>query len=394
MPDSESGGTCDVPPLGDREGAMPKPVTRKTLSTFITWLPSAAWGLSRWLNPWYVFQASSLPIYHYHHPSFPPASKAPSCLDTSVIFGRGGREACLVPLAPETPRQSPAYWLGWKAIATSIIRLLTPLAWLYSTWISLTKVLPLRGHSEMESHTEERWGNSRPLPIPHQLITPTTCSCGSRVSDPSHSAPSQAWEDRLVAEQKKFRLPEVWDHFEDNDPYQPAKNESDHRMMFVTLAEHVLSRAKFLGYVGGSAQDRLYTINAITEPHRTLLLKLVAGSHIPSPLRNHYESMYSAPCYSAADMARALFHHKHVFTECEWFILCVDWFRDWTGYSVSEALTKDVGNPEWENQWILDLARMDTEGDEEGMKKVQPLLRRVFRAFSYWEEGYEYACFK
>ncbi|KAF3080648.1 hypothetical protein TWF594_001326 [Orbilia oligospora] len=246
----------------------------------------------------------------------------------------------------------------------------------------------------MESHTGERLDNSRPQPIAHHLITPTTCSCGSDISNPSHSAPSQAWGDRLAAEQKKFKLPEAWDHFEDNDPYQPAKNESDHRRMLVTFAEHVLSRAKFLDYVGGSSQDRLYMINSITEPHRTLLLKLVSDTHIVSPLRNHYESMYLAPCYSASDMARALFHHKHIFTNCEWYILCVDWFQNWTGYSISDALIKDVGNDRWEKQWVLDIARMEMEGDEEGLRNVQPQLKRVFRAFSYWEEGYELASFK
>ncbi|RVD83097.1 uncharacterized protein DFL_007498 [Arthrobotrys flagrans] len=238
--------------------------------------------------------------------------------------------------------------------------------------------------------------NAPPKPIAHHLITPTTCSCGSDANGPSHSGPSQKWRDRLAAERKKFKIPEVWDHFEDNDPYFPARDEWDHRRMLVTFAEHVLSRAEFLGYVGGSAEDRLYTINSITEPHRTLLLKLVADTPTSSPYRNNFDfdAMCAAPSYSASDMARALFHHKCLFTDCEWYIICVDWFRNWTGYAMSDALIKDVGNEEWENKWDLDLARMRNEGDEEGLKKVQPKLKRRFRAFAYWEEGYEQAFFK
>ncbi|KAK6353845.1 hypothetical protein TWF730_008268 [Orbilia blumenaviensis] len=235
------------------------------------------------------------------------------------------------------------------------------------------------------------------------MPTPDICGCGSLTNDATHSGPSNLWLSRPEEGRRRSscssppptrsrKLPEPWESFEDNDPWFPATREAEHRMMLVTLAEHVLSRAKFLEFVGGSAEDRVSVIKTITEPHRALLLKLVGDTMAPSPLRNNEESMAQNPSYAAADMARALFHHKHLFTSVEWYIICADWFRSWTGLSMAEALVSGVGDEEWEVKWGMEVARLGESGDVEALAGMQPRLKRRFRAFAYWEEGFPKSC--
>ncbi|KAK6335196.1 hypothetical protein TWF718_010632 [Orbilia javanica] len=371
-------GTPDAPPPRRGEDALMGPSTNAALALLTTALslfvciPSYALGITRRLVP-----------------SYGPAH-------ASALFGgraRGLGGALLAP--PETSRPPPqSSWLKRIIAGTPINRLPNPLAWLQSMWTGPTSAHS-EYHTDMESsYASEQEDNCRPLPIHHTLISPTTCSCGMDLDHSEHSGPSDTRGQQMALEQKKSEAPDFWETFQDNDPLFPPKDESGHRAMLATFAEHVLSRAKFLGYVGGTAGDRSYTIDTITEPHRSVLLKLISDTYTASPLRNNPESMSEAPSYSASDMARALFFHKGAFTPCEWYIICVDWFKDWTGFAISDALIKGVGDEEWESQWLLQNAKMRDEDDVEGLKRVQPKLRRQFRAFAYWEEGYEYAHFR
>ncbi|KAK6511813.1 hypothetical protein TWF481_000719 [Arthrobotrys musiformis] len=431
-------GCSDVPPLlggvAIGEYVLMERVLLHHIITFITaaisiflCLPSYITTIKQWFSPPPHIPGGSNTTYHCYiaslfsssssvvsSTSVSASSRDNGCLDPSTTPGRGSGTPHLVSPAtasdilyqssssPHTRGIWGAFLVDWlKGIiaAISIIGLLDPLPWLHSVWQYLTRALGSKDYSKMESYTGNKYDSYfRQLQQYHQITpTPTICSCGAVTKDPCHAGPSGSKKSRAEFEKRekdRYRTPEVWEYFDDNDPWLPAKgSECEHRMMMVTFAEHVLSRADFLPYFGGSPRDRKKMIKTIKYPYRGVLLKLVSDTDLWSPYRNCYDSISVAPCYSASDMARALFHHKHHFDQIEWYIICVEWFEGWTGYSISDALLLDVGNKEFEDRWVADMARMELEGDVEGLKRVQPKLRRQFRAFAYWEEGYKYAAF-
>lgn len=58
---------------------------------------------------------------------------------------------------------------------------------------------------------------------------------------------------------------------------------------------------------------------------------------------------------------------------------------------MSDALRNGVGNPEWEDRWVQKIA--EEKNEDEAWWNAQPRLRRRFRAFAGWEEGYANAFF-
>ncbi|KAK6529314.1 hypothetical protein TWF281_008491 [Arthrobotrys megalospora] len=430
----ECEGLCNVPPTGSDKDVVSNNIIPTTISIFLT----------TFFSLFFLF-SFFFPSYLLHRPlqnrQFIISSKSKLVEKTFEATNRislrkhdddddGSDDAgCVKPATfPSTKSTKPplippenillTYSLRGTRAVQSINRLPNPLAWVQSPWVKrkyVTISLHQRSPPNMDTHTEQPEQlpppppppppspPPPPPPSPITTIVPTVCTCGKSVTNSKHSGSSQPWGALVYSQQKQSqRTTNIWDNFDDNDPWFPATRESEHRMMLLTFAEHILSRAKFLNYLGGTEKDRLRVISTIEEPFRAILQKLVADTTFPSPNRANFDSILHGPSYSAADISRALFHHKHHFTKCEWYIICVDWFQSWTGYSMSEALRNGVGEPEWERKWVMDSLPLlkDCEADAEGevdtekvKKAVQPKLRRRFRAFAYWEEGYEGAAF-
>ncbi|KAF3908832.1 hypothetical protein AA313_de0201144 [Arthrobotrys entomopaga] len=185
--------------------------------------------------------------------------------------------------------------------------------------------------------------------------------------------------------QKCFKEWEIWD---DEDPYLPVLSWNEHPKMLLAFAEHILSRAKELDYQGGTAQQRLDAIKKCNPVPASILRKLIGGTTTPSPRRDNYNQISKADWYPAADVAEALFANKSIFTDQEWYIICVFWFQEWTGYSISEAWKSGVGRKEWENA-VLQKAIGEAEKVDGIWFERQPRYRRRFKAWSWLrEDGY------
>ncbi|KAK6542072.1 hypothetical protein TWF694_007841 [Orbilia ellipsospora] len=185
--------------------------------------------------------------------------------------------------------------------------------------------------------------------------------------------------------QRTFKEWEIWD---DEDPYLPVLSWNEHSKMLLAFAEHVLSRAKELDYQGGTSQNRLEAVKRCNPVPASILRKLIGESTHPSPRRDNYAQISKADWYPAADIAEALFTNKSKFTDQEWYIICVFWFQEWTGYSISEAWKLGVGRKEWEDA-VLQEAMDEAEKDDGIWFEGQPRYRRRFKAWSWWkEEGY------